>query len=164
MSQTVSARQYGAIAADFLAVATLAGLAIGPGDIEVQHLDQPHQPPSSLPVGMSAVYVFLMGEQCLKVGKAGPKSAARFTSHHYGLNAPSTLAKSLIKCETDPRFSSIDAESVKGWICANTSRVNFLLPSRHGVFALALLEAFVQCRLRPEFEGFAAQRIKIPPV
>ena len=40
---------------------------------------------------------------------------------------------------------------------SNTTRIHFLLPSSYGPAVLALLEAFVQCRLRPEFEGFASQ-------
>jgi len=37
--------------------------------------------------------------------------------------------------------------------------VNFILDASLGVHVLNLLEAFLQCRLRPEFEGFASQRI-----
>lgn len=38
---------------------------------------------------------------------------------------------------------------MKAWILDNTTRVNFIIPSRYGVFALSLLEVFVQCRLNP---------------
>lgn len=104
------------------------------------------------------MYVFMFGDRCLKVGKAGPKSKARFCGQHYGTKAPSTLAKSLIKYPDEIGASNVNESNVKALICDKTTRVNFLIPSRYGVFALSLLEAFVQCRLKPKFEGFASQR------
>ncbi|MBU4581074.1 MAG: hypothetical protein KKH02_01420 [Proteobacteria bacterium] len=146
------------IADDFVSVAALASLDIPRSDIEVTVLVKPHRPPSFLPSGKLGVYAFMFGDRCLKVGKAGPNSVARFCGQHYGTNAPSTLAKSLLKSQSSIGMTSLDSSNIKTWICENTTRFNFLLPSRHGVFALSLLEAFVQCRLRPEFEGFASQR------
>ncbi|MDQ3668187.1 MAG: hypothetical protein M3410_16765 [Acidobacteriota bacterium] len=146
------------IADDFVEAAALAGIAIPRPDIEVYILPAPHRPPSSLPIGKFGVYAFMFGDRCLKVGKAGPNSTARFCSQHYGTNAPSTLAKSLLKLQSSVGATGLDITNVKAWICENTARINFLIPSRHGVFALSLLEAFVQCRLRPEYEGFASQR------
>jgi hypothetical protein len=146
------------IADDFVEAATLAGIAIPRSEIEVDILDTPHRPPSSLPKGRFGVYVFMFGDRCLKVGKAGPKSSARFCGQHYGINAPSTLAKSLLKLQSSIGVTGLDVTSVKAWICENTARINFLIPAKHGIFALSLLEAFVQCRLRPEYEGFASQR------
>ena len=151
------------IADDFISVAALAGLNIPRSDIEVRALPSPHQPPSSLPAGKLAVYVFMFGERCLKVGKAGPNSVARFCSQHYGTNAPSTLAKSLLKAPNSVGGAALDPSNIKAWICASTARLNFLLPSWHGVFALSLLESFVQCRLNPDFEGFASQRLPSNP-
>lgn len=149
------------IADDFVKAAALAGIAIPRSDIDVQILSVPHRPPSSLPAGKLAVYVFTLGERCLKVGKAGPNSAARFCSQHYGTNAPSTLAKSLLKLQSSIGVSGVNEENVKAWICEHTQRANFLIPSKYGVFALSLLEAFVHCRLQPEFEGFASQRLPL---
>ncbi|MGH9905974.1 MAG: hypothetical protein ACRD8U_10390 [Pyrinomonadaceae bacterium] len=146
------------IAEDFVEAAALAGIAIPLSEIEVEILDSPHRPPSSLPKGKLGVYVFMFGDRCLKVGKAGPKSSARFCGQHYGINAPSTLAKSLLKLQSSIGVTGLDVTRVKAWICENTARVNFLIPAKHGIFALSLLEAFVQCRLRPEYEGFASQR------
>ena len=151
------------IADDFVAVAALAGLAIPRSDIEVTVLPTPHRPPSSLPSGSPGVYVFMFGDRCLKVGKAGPNSVARFCSQHYGTNAPSTLANSLLKSQSSMGTTNLDPANIKAWICENTTRLNFLLPSKHGVFALSLLESFAQCRLRPEFEGFASQRLPSKP-
>jgi hypothetical protein len=148
------------IVAGFVQAAALAGITIPASDVEVQFLPAPHAPPASLPRGKSAVYVFLFGNRCLKVGKAGPKSAARFCSQHYYANsAPSTLAKSVIKAQLGGTALTLNAENISEWLRSNTGRINFLLPSSYGPEVLSLLEAFVQCCLRPEFEGFASQRV-----
>jgi hypothetical protein len=146
------------IARDFTAAAALAGIPISASEIEIVELSAPHRRPSSLPKGKLAVYVFIYGDRCLKVGKAGQKSTARYCSQHYGINAPSTLAKSLLTNQSKIGVSGLIEGNVGEWICQNTRRVNFLLPSSYGIFLLSLLEAFVQCRLNPEFEGFVSQR------
>ena len=163
MANMTISEQGNKIADDFVSVAALAGLDIPRSDIEVAVLVTPHRPPSSLPSGKLGVYVFMFGNRCLKVGKAGPNSVARFCSQHYGTNAPSTLAKSLLKSQSSVGMTSLDSSNIKTRICENTTRLNFLLASMHGVFALSLLESFVQCRLRPEFEGFASQRLPSNP-
>jgi len=40
----------------------------------------------------------------------------------------------------------------------NLDRTNFLLDERLGIPVLTLLEAFLQCRLRPRYEGYKSQR------
>ncbi len=150
------------IARDFTAAAALAGVPIPSSEIEIVELTAPHRRPSSLPKGKLAVYAFIYGERCLKVGKAGQRSAARYCSQHYGMSAPSTLAKSLLANQSRIGVSGLSEENVGEWICQNTRRVNFLLPSSRGIFLLSLLEAFVQCRLNPEFEGFENQRNTSP--
>jgi len=152
-----------AIADDFTKAAALANVHIPRSDIEVAFLPSPHRPPSSLPTGKLAVYVFMFGTTCLKVGKAGPNSVARYCTQHYGFNAPSTVAKSLLKRQGELGVSGITEQSAKDWICRYTARLDFLVPARYGVFALSLLEAFVQCRLSPMFEGFASQRLPSIP-
>ena len=148
-----------AIVADFAKVAALAGISIPASDIDVVTQWEPHSPPCSLPRGKLAVYVFMFRERCLKVGKAGPKSPARYCSQHYTANgAPSTLAKSIIKSQASMGLNGLDESNVKAWICQHTDRVNFHLPERYGIFVAGLLEAFIQCRLKPEFEGFASQK------
>ncbi len=153
-------RRYAKVKSDVVQVAELAGISIPLSDIEVQFFAAPHHPPGSLPSGRLAVYVFMFANRCLKVGKAGSKSAARFCNHHYGSKAPSTLAKSLMKRQASLGVTGLDDANVKAWICEHTSRVNFLIPAKYDPFALSLLEAFVQCRLQPEFEGFASQRVQ----
>lgn len=151
------------IARDFSTAAALAGVPIPASEIEIVELGAPHRRPSSLPKSKIAVYVFIYGDRCLKVGKAGQRSAARYCSQHYGMNAPSTLAKSLLANQSRIGISGLNEGNVGEWICQNTNRVNFLLPSSYGIFPLSLLEAFVQCRLNPEFEGFESQRSVTQP-
>lgn len=143
-----------ALIADFLQVAGLAGVALSREMIEVEELPAPHAPPSSLPQGRMAAYVFLWGDVCLKVGKVGPKSQARYTSHHYSPGSSrSNLAKSILGDSEIRRPAGLDCDSVGSWIRANTDRLDFLLPKSAGPHALSLLEAFLQCRLRPRYEG-----------
>ena len=84
------------LAETLLLVARLAGVTLQPDDIKIELLPAPHTKPSSLPPVMQAAYAFFLNAHCLKVGKAGPKTQARFTSQHYGASAPSTLAKSIL--------------------------------------------------------------------
>ena len=73
-----------ALVQDFLQVAALAGVKkLGAADIEIEVLKVPHRPPSRLPAGRMAVYVLSHAGATLKVGKAGPKSSARYTTQHY---------------------------------------------------------------------------------
>jgi hypothetical protein len=155
-------KRYAKISSDFVQVAALSDISIPLSDIEVQFIMNPHLPPSSLPSGKLAVYVFMLGDRCLKVGKAGRKSAPRFCSQHYvPSRARSTLARSVLKGQAAIGVTGLDDANVQAWICQHTSRVHFFIPSKYGVFALSLLEAFVQCRLQPEFEGFSSQRAQI---
>ncbi len=150
----------------FLQVAGLANVSVAESQVRYELLPAPHKRPANLPRGLQVVYAFLVGDQCLKVGKAGPKTQARFTSQHYGMNAPSTLAKSilanrqhLIALLPSPRRGEIDAlneATVGAWIERNTGRLHVFLPSLLGALPLSLLEAFVQCRLNPVFEGKVA--------
>lgn len=144
---------------DFITAANLAGARLEERDIEVEVLPAPHIPPSRLPAGRMAVYVFMHGERCLKVGKAGPSSSARYTSQHYNAgSAPSTLSASLVKYGSVLGVPDLDVNTAGTWIKANATRLNFTLEVRHGIPVLSLLEAFLQCKLRPMYEGFAGQR------
>jgi hypothetical protein len=144
---------------DFLKVASLAGINLDESVFAVQHLPAPHRP-LGLPLGKMGVYVFTLGETTLKVGKAGPNSDARYRSQHYNpASAASTLAASLLKGGENIGVSGLSQDNVGAWIKANTSRTNFLLSAEVGVPVLSLLESFLQCRLKPVFEGFASQRV-----
>ena len=51
-------------------------------DITMEVLKAPHGHPKGLPAHKMAVYVFMSGGECLKVGKVGPKSGPRYVSQH----------------------------------------------------------------------------------
>jgi hypothetical protein len=144
---------------DFRKVVALAGVSLPPAAISFETLPAPHKPPSALPNGKMAVYVFIWNGRCLKVGKVGPKSQARFTSQHYSpASSNSNLAKSLVAGHGKLGLSGITESNVGTWIKTNVDRANFLLNAESGIPVLTLLEAFLQCRLNPVFEGFDSQR------
>jgi hypothetical protein len=145
--------------ADFANVARLAGVTLATDDIRIETLPAPHASPTQLPTGQMAVYVFTHGADVLKVGKMGPKSQPRYTSQHYNPgSAQSTLAASVIADAERLGLGEADMEEIGNWIRANVDRVNILLPTQLGVPVLTLLESFLQCRLRPRYEGFKSQR------
>ena len=147
------------VLAEFATVARLAGVSLKPGDMRVEELPAPHAPPTRLPGGHMAVYVFSLGAEVLKVGKVGPKSQARYTSQHYNPgSAQSTLAASMIGDAERLGLGDAERASIGSWIRSNVDRVNILIPADHGVPVLTLLESFLQCRLRPRYEGFRSQR------
>ena len=147
---------------EFMQVASIAKATEAPleeSQIEIEFCNAPHRPPSRLPPGKMAVYVFTYGEVVLKVGKVGPNSNARYTSQHYNASsAPSTLAATLVKSGGEIEVTGLTDQSAGDWIRENTSRTNFLLNGKLGVPLLSLLEAFLHCRLKPKFEGFTSQR------
>ena len=151
----------------FIAAARLARIEVKPSDVRIELVPAPHRWPNSLPLGSQAVYCFLLGEGCLKVGKAGPKTQARFTGQHYGDNAPSTLAKSIIKDRSRmtqlvpeasrTEFEALQLGSVGGWLEKNTARLHLFIPDSAPSCALDFAEAFLQCWLRPVYEGKGSQ-------
>ena len=146
------------IAADFITIARLAGVELPAGALTVESLPAPHAPPTRLPAGKMAVYVFARGEDVLKVGKVGAKSQARYTSQHYNPgSAMSTLAASILADGGRHGLTESDTARVGQWIRESVDRVNFLLDERLGMRVLTLLEAFLQCRLNPRYEGFKSQ-------
>jgi len=147
------------VLADFATVAQLAGVTLAADDLRVEALPAPHAPPTRLPAGYMAVYVFTHDGDVLKVGKVGPKSQARYTSQHYNAgSAPSTLAASMIADADHLGLGGVERAEVGNWIRTNVDRVNILLRADLGVPVLTLLESFLQCRLRPRYEGFQSQR------
>jgi len=140
--------------AAFATVADLAGDPVARGEIETEFLAAPHRPPAYLPLGKMAVYGFWWNGSWLKIGKAGPKSGARYTSQHYSLHsAQSTLAKSLANDSNMRTIPGFDPQNPGVWIKASTYRVNILLRSDRRKELLSLLEAFLHLRLRPRYEG-----------
>ena len=140
--------------AAFATVAELAGDPISRAEIKVEYLNAPHRPPSRLPAGTMAVYGFWGNGVWLKIGKAGPKSNARYISQHYSPGrAQSTLAGSLANDPLMRTVAGFDPQAPGAWIRAATHRVNILLPSTRRKELLSLLEAFLHQRLRPRYEG-----------
>jgi len=133
-------------------------------DLEATYMSAPHSP-STLQSGTCGVYVFMSGKHCFKVGKAGPKAKARWNSHHYNLDkkTPSTLPKTILKyreffmsyfpSEVQNEISGLCKSNIQAWMKNRMSRIEFLVGSECDGFALNLLEALVQYRLRPVFEG-----------
>ncbi len=144
---------------DFRKVVALADITLAPSALMFEILPAPHKPPSALPKGKVAVYVFIWQGRCLKVGKVGPKSQPRFTSQHYHpASSNSNLAKSLIAGQSKIGVSEITEINVGDWIRTNVDRINFFLDAGCGIRVLSLLESFLQCRLSPLFEGFESQQ------
>ncbi len=145
---------------DFIEVARLAGIPLRADDLIVESHRAPHKPPTRLPAGKSAVYVFCHEGRTLKIGKAGPNSNARYTSQHYSSGAAkSTLAASILNHGSKIGIHRVTEPTVVGsWIKENPDRYNFLLDSSYPIRLLTLLESFLQCRLNPAFEGFSSQR------
>lgn len=146
------------IAANFAKVAHLAGVELPPDAIGIEKLPAPHVPPTRLPAGKMAVYVFTRGPEVLKVGKVGARSQARYTSQHYNPgSAMSTLAASIIADAVQHGLTENDAARIGLWMRESVDRVNFLIDERFGMRLLTLLEAFLQCTLKPRYEGFKSQ-------
>lgn len=123
------------------------------------YLASPHKAPA-LPNGCMAIYTFFWSDKCLKVGKAGPRSAARYRGQHYTLSAPSTLAKSLRNKGVDKGITGLpeNEHMIGDWIRQNTSRADIIVHGHCRIELLNLIEAFCITKLNPLFEGFDAQR------
>ena len=121
-------------------------------EIEIENRGCPHKPPSMLPENYAAVYSFIYDGEFLKIGKANKKSNARYISHHYGFNAPSTLAKSICKDARMQTFG-INAGNVREWIMQNTQRIDILIKCENSEWATNLIEAILHYKYMPRYEG-----------
>lgn len=147
----------------FIAASAHTGLTVHAKLIRGEFLAAPHKP-SKLPFRKHAIYWFSVGDRCLKVGKSGPQSAARYTSQHYNpRSSPSNLAKSIlsnrdrlkavIHPEMQIQVDGLDELTVGKWIKQKTSRCNLIVDLAVNDRALSFLETFIQARLQPLFEG-----------
>lgn len=117
----------------------------------------PHLP-TCLKSGTMAVYVFIYSDKVLKIGKAGPKSNARFVSQHYNPHsARSNLAASILQ-DPDMVALGIDEYTVGSWIKGNCRRIDILIDSGLSCFVLELVEAVLHYKYEPKYEGFVSQR------
>jgi hypothetical protein len=138
-------------------VSLAIGKPISRDTYEIVDRGLPHIPPTRLPAGKMAIYMFLLGNEFLKIGKANQRSNARFCSQHYGLNAPSTLAKSLL-ADSGMSDLNIDPSNIKDWIKGNCRRIDVIINADLGVFTLELIEGVMHYKYEPKYEGFASQR------
>ena len=152
------------VLAEFRKWAAVENLQLG--EIEVESLGVPHRP-TPLRTGCQGVYMFRLGEVWLKVGKAGPHSLARWTSHHYGVTrAMSTLAWSLFQYGhvstfehpdlpqgLRPQLKSVHPDAIGDWIKQHTARLNITIRAELGALALDRLESIARDVLHPVFEG-----------
>jgi len=133
------------------------GRRIDTAKYEIVDLGVPHTPKGLL-YGKMGIYTFSYQDQFLKIGKAGTNSGARFLSQHYNpKSANSTLAASLLK-DSDMSVFGIDEANVKDWIKYNCRRIDIVMDSSLGVFALGLVEAVLHYYYEPKYEGFNSQR------
>ncbi len=102
---------------DFRKVVVLARGEFPIDRITIEIADKPHRAPRTLPADHVAVYAFFQNGQALKVGKVGPKSAARYTSqHYYPASAGSTLAKSILTHPGKVGAVGVAPASIGDWI------------------------------------------------
>jgi len=164
MDRLITAADLATLVQDLVEAARLAGVTLTPSDIELEFHNAPHARPKSLPFPKQAVYGFVVEGRCLKVGKAGPSSAARYTSHHYNpKTSGSNLAKALLNSadrlkgelpvEVLQAIRGLTERDVGTWIERNAARFNLLVGPQYEEYELSLIEAFLQSRFRPIFEG-----------
>lgn len=138
-------------------VTSILGNRLNSNQYQIIDRGVPHTP-KLLPSQKMGVYTFWYGSRCLKIGKAGPNSNARFFSQHYNPgSAGSTLAASIL-LDPENHALGLDAHSIGPWIKDNCQRIDILLDVRLGIFTLELVEAILHYKYEPKYEGFAAQR------
>ncbi len=125
--------------------------------IQIKDRGVPHVP-SKWENGMMAVYTYNFNGKFLKIGKAGPRSKARFTTQHYNpRSAMSTLAASILR-DPDMAQYSLTEDTVGDWIKSNCRRIDVMIPVDMGIFTLELVEAILHYKYEPKYEGFDSQR------
>jgi hypothetical protein len=138
---------------DMLQAASLAGFNIPPNEeIRLQILESGLETHTTvaLPKGFSAVYIFSLGNDVLKVGHCGLNCTPCFQGRHYGFSFPSTLANSLIK---DSEWNDLfDEDTVGNWIKENTTRYNAYIPKSYGNYFRYFMESFFILKYHPKFE------------
>jgi len=140
---------------DFISICKIAGLKLSKKEIEKTewHAGEGHKP-EKLKKGYMAVYIFTnpLNTECYKVGKVFKNSNARFQTQHYSPSSSrSNLAKSLLDDYTvNGNFTQ---DNISEWIKQNTTRTNLLIDAKKAISTLNLLEAFLQVKLDPKYEG-----------
>lgn len=141
----------------FIEIAKCADVIISEDQLKTIDRGCPHSP-SGLINGMMGIYIFELNDVCLKIGKAGKKSDARFRSQHYSpKSSQSNIAKSILN---DPNMKNygLSEENISDWIKNNTRKIDIFIDSELGIPVLNLLEAYLQCKFKPKYEGFESQK------
>ena len=147
--------------------ATAAQIEGWPIPVETELLRAPHRAPA-LRSGFGVVYVFALSASyvanvpagpgaVLKVGRVGGRSGPRFTYQHYGIQARSTLARSLLRYRAMWPWlgvTTLDESSVAEWMRQHLERVHFYVPD-DGAVIIESLEVYVRARVGSVFEGAA---------
>jgi len=138
-------------------IAKYAGIIISENQLKIIDRGFPHSP-SGLINGMMGIYIFELNGVCLKIGKAGEKSDARFRTQHYlPKSSQSNLAKSILN-DPDMKRYGLNEDNISDWIKRNTRRIDIFIDSKLGIWVLNLLEAYLQCKFKPKYEGFESQK------
>lgn len=144
---------------DFIVVCKLAQINLTTNDIKklVWPAGNDHKPVPLLN-GHMAVYIFTSPtfDKCYKVGKVFVNSNARYQTQHYShSSSKSNLAKALL--DDYGLNSNFTPDNIGNWIKQNITRTNLLLDAAKGVRILNLLEAFIQLKLDPAYEGYKSE-------
>ena len=138
-------------------ISKMLGRPIEKEKYKIIDLGCPHQP-LSLPNQMMGVYAFWYADKFLKIGKAGPRSNARFLSQHYNpRSARSTLAASILT-DIEMQNKGITKDNIADWIKNNCRRIDIVFDVDVGIFAIELIEAALHYKYEPIYEGFSTQR------
>ena len=119
---------------------------------QIKDLGCPHKWPKKLESGYAKVYIFMLGNEFIKIGKANNGSGARATSQHYRFNAPSTVAKSLCADKTMPVYGK-DQETIKLWMLENLRRIDVEIKTESNTWATSLIEGILHYKFTPRYEG-----------
>jgi len=141
----------------FMEIAKNADVIISENQLEIIDRGCPHSP-FGLISGKMGIYIFEFKGVCLKIGKAGEKSNARFRSQHYlPKSSQSNLSKSILN-DSNMKNYELNEHKIGDWIKNNTRRIDIFIDSELGIPVLNLLEAYLQCKFRPKYEGFESQK------
>lgn len=141
---------------NIIMISQILGKPLDKGKILIDDRGIPHEP-RNLPKGKEAVYIFIYRDKFLKIGRVGKKSNPRFKNQHYSVSASkSTLANQILNNENFKKI--VDMDNIEGWIKHNCRRIDILLDANSGDFLTSMVEAILQYKYEPLFEGRSSQR------
>lgn len=113
------------------------------------------------------IYIYMIGNEFLKIGKAWTNSDARWIYQHYNYNSSkSNLASSIINdkdfCKENnlkkiTKENKENREYIRTWLKNNTQRINIIIKrsndSKRDLFYLNLMESWLHYKCNPKYEG-----------